>query len=115
MTINNTNQVLNVFLKDSNSQMCLLIDSSAKVLGQVDVGYVESVAVLSNGIVSMVEKFNQDMSFGKLKQLQIKTTEGIVFFQKVTDKNTLIVFTQENMNLILFLKRLEEVAIELNK
>lgn len=115
MTINDTNQVLNVFLKDTSSKMCLLLDNNSKVLGQVEINYADSVAVLSNGILSMVEKFSQDMSFGKLKQLQIKTTECVIFFQKVSDKSTLVVFIEENMNIILFLKRLDEVSIELNK
>ena len=115
MTINDTNIILNTFLKNTNSDMCLLIDGSSKVLGHVSVEYHESVAALSNAILSMIEKFTQDMSFGKLKQLQIKTSEGLVFFHKVNDKNTLVVFTRENLNLILFLKSLEEVSIDLNK
>ena len=68
---------------------------------------------MSNAILSMCDKFLEDVEKGSLKQVFLKTTTNIIVFNKITDTLALVVFSRLGTNLGLFLHKVEELAADL--
>lgn len=112
--MNEINQILNNFLIDTKSSSVLIINGKGKLITSLHIKYEDSVAVMSAAILSMSEKFLTDLDKGSLKQLFLKSTEGVVIANKITNSNFLIIFSKDGSNLGLLMRTTEELSNELS-
>lgn len=105
--------ILENFLKDSNSESVLVIDEKGKLEASVNVSNQESIGAMGAAIISMTAKFLDDLENGIMKQMFIKTTDSLVVFNKIDDNHALIAFSKDGKNLGLFLRSVEELALNL--
>lgn len=106
-------KMLENFLKDSNSESALVINENGKIESSLKVSNDDSVGAMSAAILSMINKFLDDLENGSMKQIFIKTTDSLVVFNKIDENNTLIVFSKDGKNLGLFLHSLDELVLNL--
>ncbi|MBP4138188.1 MULTISPECIES: roadblock/LC7 domain-containing protein [Flavobacterium] len=113
--MNDIKTVLNDFLINTKTTSALIFDVKGKLITSLDINYSDSVAAMSAAILSMCEKFLSDLEKGSLKQLYLKTTEGIVIGNKINTSNFIVVFSESSSNIGLLMHNTEELASELGK
>ncbi|WP_264553145.1 roadblock/LC7 domain-containing protein [Flavobacterium sp. N2038] len=113
--MNEITTTLNDFLVNTKSTAALILNGKGKLITSLHVDYSDSVAAMSAAILSMSEKFLIDLDKGALKQLFLKTSEGVVIGNKISGTNFVIAFTKEGSNLALLMRSTEELSAELSK
>lgn len=106
---------LNDFLVTTKSSAALIINGKGKLITSLHIDYADSVAAMSAAILSMSEKFLIDLDKGALKQLFLKTSEGVVIGNKISGTNFILAFSKDGSNLGLLMRSTDEVATELSK
>lgn len=106
---------LNNFLVTTKSSAALIINGKGKLITSLHIDYADSVAAMSAAILSMSEKFLIDLDKGALKQLFLKTSEGVVIGNKISGTNFILAFSKDGSNLGLLMRSTDEVATELSK
>lgn len=113
--MNEITTILNEFLIQTKSTSALISGTKGKLITALHLDYSDSVAAMSDAIVSMSEKFLTDLDKGALKQLYLKTTDGVAVMNKINNSHSIIVFSNDGSNLGLFLRNIDELATQLNK
>ncbi len=113
--MNEITTILNEFLIQTKSTSALISGVKGKLITSLHLDYGDSVATMSDAIVSMSEKFLTDLDKGSLKQLYLKTTDGVAVMNKINNSHSIIVFSSDGSNLGLFLRNIDELATQLNK
>lgn len=113
--MNEITTILNEFLIQTKSTSALISGVKGKLITSLHLDYSDSVATMSDAIVSMSEKFLSDLDKGALKQLYLKTTDGVAVANKINNSHSIIVFSNDGSNLGLFLRNIDELATQLNK
>lgn len=112
--MNEITTILNEFLIQTKSTSALISGAKGKLITSLHLDYSDSVSAMSDAIVSMSEKFLTDLDKGSLKQLYLKTTDGVAVMNKINNSHSIIVFSNEGSNLGLFLRNIDELATQLN-
>ena len=112
--MNEINSILNDFLINSKSTSALIINGKGKLITSLHIDYQDSVAVMSAAILSMSEKFLTDLDKGSLKQLYLKSTDGVVIGNKITNSNFVIIFSKAGSNLGLLMRTVDELSSDLS-
>ncbi|MCC9017498.1 MULTISPECIES: roadblock/LC7 domain-containing protein [Flavobacterium] len=113
--MNEITTTLNDFLLHTKSSAALIINGKGKLITSLHLDYADSIAAMSSAIVSMSDKLLLDLEKGSLKQLFLKTTEGVIIGNKISGTNFIITFSKDGSNLGLLLRSTEETAAELSK
>lgn len=113
--MNEIKTILNDFLINTKASSTLILDVKGKLITSLDINYSDSVAAMSAAIVSMCEKFVSDLEKGSLKQMYLKTTDGIVIGNKINNSKFIVVFADGPSNVGLLMHTTEELASELGK
>jgi predicted regulator of Ras-like GTPase activity (Roadblock/LC7/MglB family) len=113
--MNEITTTLNDFLVNTKSSAALILNGKGKLITSLHLDYADSVAAMSAAILSMSEKLLIDLDKGALKQLFLKTSEGVVIGNKISGTNFLIAFSRDGSNLGLLMRSTDEVALELSK
>lgn len=113
--MNEITSTLNDFLVTTKSTAALILNGKGKLITSLHIDYGDSVAAMSAAILSMSEKFLIDLEKGALKQLFLKTSDGVVIGNKISGTNFVIAFTKEGSNLALLMRSTEELSAELSK
>ncbi|WPO79823.1 roadblock/LC7 domain-containing protein [Flavobacterium sp. KACC 22761] len=113
--MNEITSALNNFLINTKSTSALILNGKGKMITSLHVDYGDSVAAMSAAILSMSEKFLTDLEKGPLKQLLLKTSDGVVVGNKISGTNFIIAFSKEGSNLALLMRSTEELSAELSK
>jgi predicted regulator of Ras-like GTPase activity (Roadblock/LC7/MglB family) len=113
--MNEINTLLNEFLIQTKSTSALILGAKGKLITSLHLDYSDSVAAMSDAILSMSDKFLTDLDKGLLKQLYLKTTDGVVVMNKINSSHSIIVFSNDGSNLGLFLRNIDELSIQLSK
>jgi len=113
--MNEITSTLNTFLTTTKSTSALILNGKGKLITSLHVDYGDSVAVMSAAILSMSEKFLSDLEKGSLKQLFLKTSEGVVIGNKINSSNFVIAFSKDGSNLGLLMRNTDELSTELGK
>ncbi len=108
-----TKVIIQEFLKETDSESALVMKVGGLIKLEVNVPHTDSVAAMSDAIISMTEKFLEDLERGVLKQLYMKTSESFVVFTKIDDENIVLVFKKSGVNLGMFLHQIDALAIKL--
>lgn len=107
--------ILNEFLIQTKSSSALISGAKGKLITSLHIDYSDSVAAMSDAILSMSDKFLTDLAKGALKQLYLKTTDGgVVVMNKINNSHSVIVFSNDGSNLGLFLRNIDELATKLS-
>jgi predicted regulator of Ras-like GTPase activity (Roadblock/LC7/MglB family) len=112
--MSNLPMFLEQFLKESNANAIIIHDSDGNLIESINVKYDDSIAAMSGAIVSMSQKFLEDLEDGLLKQAYLKTNKTVIVFNAIDAKKTVVVFAETATNLGLFLHKVEELAASLN-
>ncbi|KFF04823.1 roadblock/LC7 domain-containing protein [Flavobacterium reichenbachii] len=113
--MNEITTILNDFLVDTKSTSALITNGKGKLITSQNLDHGDSIAAMSAAILSMSEKFLIDLEKGALKQLYLKTSEGVVVGNKISGTNFLVAFSREGSNLALLMRSIEEVSSQLSK
>ncbi|MWB93526.1 roadblock/LC7 domain-containing protein [Flavobacterium sp. GA093] len=113
--MNEIKNTLSDFLINTKAASALILDGKGKLITSLDLEYGDSVAAMTAAILSMSEKLLDDLDKGILKQLFLKTTDGVIIGNKISKSNFLIIFSNDGSNLGLFMRTTEELANELSK
>ncbi|WP_456313498.1 roadblock/LC7 domain-containing protein [Pseudomonas shirazensis] len=113
--MNEITSALNDYLVTTKSTSALILNGKGKLITSLHLDYGDSIAAMSAAILSMSEKFVSDLEKGSLKQLFLKTTEGIVIGNKINSSNFVIAFTKDGTNLGLLMRNTDELSAELSK
>lgn len=113
--MNEITTTLNDYLTSTKSSAALIINGKGKLITSLHLDYGDSVAVMSAAILSMSEKFVADLDHGSLKQLFLKTTEGVIIGNKINSSNFIITFSKDGANLGLLMRTTDKIATELSK
>ncbi|KUJ61551.1 dynein regulation protein LC7 [Flavobacteriaceae bacterium CRH] len=113
--MNEITSTLNDYLVTTKSTSALILNGKGKLITSLHIDYGDSIAVMSAAILSMSEKFVSDLEKGTLKQLFLKTTEGVVIGNKINSSNFVIAFTKDGTNLGLLMRTTDELSAELGK
>jgi predicted regulator of Ras-like GTPase activity (Roadblock/LC7/MglB family) len=108
-----TEEIIQEFLKETDSESALVMKFGGLIRLEVNVPHTNSVAAMSDAIISMAEKFLEDLEKGTLKQLYMKTSNGYVVFTKIDDENVVLVFKKSGSNLGMFLHQIDALALKL--
>lgn len=108
-----TEVIIQEFLKETDSESALIMKVGGLIKLEVNVPHTNSVAAMSDAIVSMTEKFLEDLEKGTLKQLYMKTSEGFFVFTKIDEENLVLVFKKSGSNLGMFLHQIDALALKL--
>lgn len=109
-----TENILKEFLVQNNAETALITNYFGEVIVSVNVDHSDSIAAMSSAILSMCDKYLEDLEKDSLKQLMIKTTDGIIIFAKINDGKVLILNAKSGGNLGMFLHQSELLAKKLN-
>ncbi|QOG03412.1 roadblock/LC7 domain-containing protein [Flavobacterium sp. MDT1-60] len=113
--MNEITATLNDFLVTTKSTSALILNGKGKLITSLHLDYGDSVAAMSAAILSMSEKFLIDLDKGSLKQLYLKTSDGVVIGNKISGSNFIIAFSKEGSNLGLLMRSTDEVSIKLSQ
>jgi predicted regulator of Ras-like GTPase activity (Roadblock/LC7/MglB family) len=113
--MNEITTTLNDFLVNTKSSAALILNGKGKLITSLNIDYADSVAAMSAAILSMSEKLLIDLDKGALKQLFLKTSEGVFIGNKISGTNFIIAFSKDGSNLGLLMRSTDEVALELSK
>lgn len=117
-TLQNMNEIttiLNKFLVDTKASAALILNGKGKLITSLNLDYNDSIAAMSAAILSMSEKFLIDLEKGSLKQLYLKSSDGVVVGNKISGSNFVIAFSKEGSNLGLLMHSTDELSVELSK
>lgn len=117
-TLQNMNEIttiLNKFLVDTKASAALILNGKGKLITSLNLDYSDSIAAMSAAILSMSEKFLIDLEKGSLKQLYLKSSDGVVVGNKISGSNFVIAFSKEGSNLGLLMHSTDELSVELSK
>lgn len=117
-TLQNMNEIttiLNKFLIDTKASAALILNGKGKLITSLNLDYSDSIAAMSAAILSMSEKFLIDLEKGSLKQLYLKSSDGVVVGNKISGSNFVIAFSKEGSNLGLLMHSTDELSVELSK
>ena len=109
-----TQTLLQEFIAESKSDSVIVFDSSGKVILAENLNFEDSVAAMSNAIISMCNKFLSDLEKQELKQLITKTSDSIIVFTKINNEKTVAVFNNAASNFGIFLHQVDALAKKLN-
>ena len=112
--MNEINEILNDFLIDTKSSAVLILNGKGKLITSLHLDYQDSIAVMSAAILSMCEKLLSDLDKGTLKQLYLRSTEGVIIGNKITNSNFVIIFSKDGSNLGLLMRTVDELSTELS-
>ncbi|MEO6178086.1 MAG: roadblock/LC7 domain-containing protein [Flavobacterium circumlabens] len=113
--MNEITTILNDFLVNTKSTSALILNGKGKLITSLHLDYGDSVAAMSAAILSMSEKFLADLDKGSLKQLFLKTADGVVIGNKISGSNFVVAFSKDGSNLGLLMRTTEELSTELSK
>jgi predicted regulator of Ras-like GTPase activity (Roadblock/LC7/MglB family) len=113
--MNEITTILNDFLVNTKSTSALILNGKGKLITSLHLDYGDSVAAMSAAILSMSEKFLSDLDKGSLKQLFLKTAEGVVIGNKISGSNFVVAFSKDGSNLGLLMRTTDELSNELSK
>ncbi|MCD0464664.1 roadblock/LC7 domain-containing protein [Flavobacterium sp. ENC] len=113
--MNEITTILNDFLVNTKSTSALIVNGKGKLITSLHIDYGDSVAAMSAAILSMSEKFLSDLDKGSLKQLFLKTAEGVVIGNKISGSNFVVAFSKDGSNLGLLMRTTDELSTELSK
>ncbi|SMO65771.1 Predicted regulator of Ras-like GTPase activity, Roadblock/LC7/MglB family [Flavobacterium nitrogenifigens] len=113
--MNEITTTLNDFLVSTKSTAALILNGKGKLITSLNLDYGDSIAAMSAAILSMSEKFLIDLEKGSLKQLYLKSAEGVIVGNKISGSNFIVAFSKEGSNLALLMRSTEEVSVELSK
>ncbi|MCV9927790.1 roadblock/LC7 domain-containing protein [Flavobacterium sp. LS1R49] len=113
--MNEITTILNEFLIQTKSTSALISGTKGKLISSLHLDYSDSVAAMSDAILSMSDKFLTDLDKGLLKQLYLKTTDGVAVINKINNSHSVIVFSNDGSNLGLFLRNIDELSTQLSK
>ncbi|RUT69824.1 roadblock/LC7 domain-containing protein [Flavobacterium cupreum] len=113
--MNEITTILNDFLVNTKSTSALILNGKGKLITSLHIDYGDSVAAMSAAILSMSEKFLSDLDKGSLKQLFLKTTEGVVIGNKISGSHFVVAFSKDGSNLGLLMRTTDELSTELSK
>jgi len=113
--MNEITTILNDFLVSTKSTAALILNGKGKLITSLNLDYGDSIAAMSAAILSMSEKFLIDLEKGSLKQLYLKSSEGVIVGNKISGSNFIVAFSKEGSNLALLMRSTEEVSSELSK
>lgn len=109
------NLILQDFIDDTKDYGALVINSKGEVMNVISIENDNSVAAMSAAILSMCNKFIEDLEKGLLKFMVLRTTEGRVVMYKVNIEKTLIAFTKNDVSIGFLLLNIEQTAVKLQK
>ncbi|QSW87144.1 MULTISPECIES: roadblock/LC7 domain-containing protein [Flavobacterium] len=113
--MNEITTILNTFLVDTKASAALILNGKGKLITSLNLDYGDSIAAMSAAILSMSEKFLVDLEKGSLKQLYLKSSDGVVVGNKISGSNFVIAFSREGSNLGLLMHSTDELSAELSK
>jgi predicted regulator of Ras-like GTPase activity (Roadblock/LC7/MglB family) len=113
--MNEITSTLNDFLVDTKATAALILNGKGKLITSLHLDYGDSIAAMSAAILSMSEKFLIDLDKGSLKQLYLKSSDGVVIGNKISGSNFIVAFSRDGSNLGLLMRSTDEVATELSK
>ena len=108
-----TEDILKDFLKENNAEFALIINYSGSVVTSVNVDNDDSIAAMSSAIISMCNKYLEDLEKDSLKQMIIKTNDSILIFAKIDDEKVVVVAAKTGINLGMILHQSELLAKKL--
>lgn len=82
--MNEITTTLNDFLVSTKSTAALILNGKGKLITSLNLDYGDSIAAMSAAILSMSEKFLIDLEKGSLKQLYLKSAEGVIVGNKIS-------------------------------
>ncbi len=94
--------LLKDFANELNCEHLLFCNIETKKYKAIDLKNEAIVTEMSVFLLDILDKYTQDMQFEKTEQIQIKTKAGYLFFYKVKEKHSLLIFTKKVQNLALF-------------
>lgn len=101
------------FLIASKSNGVILFDKIGKLHTSMYVDYADSITLLSHSIKTMCEKFVLNTNWGQFENLHVKSSEGLIIFNKLDDNYNLVVFSKQNTNLALLLNEIEKLKSDI--
>ena len=113
--MNEITTILNDFLVNTKSTSALILNGKGKLITSLHLDYGDSVAAMSAAILSMSEKFLADLDKGSLKQLFLRTADGVVIGNKISGSNFVVAFSKDGSNLGLLMRTTDELSTELSK
>lgn len=113
--MNEITTILNTFLVDTKASAALILNGKGKLITSLNLDYGDSIAAMSAAILSMSEKFLVDLEKGSLKQLYLKSSDGVIVGNKISGSNFVIAFSREGSNLGLLMHSTDELSAELSK
>lgn len=108
-----TEDILKNFLKENSADFALVINYSGSLLTSVNVDNDDSIAAMSAAIISMSNKYLEDLEKDSLKQMVIKTASSIVIFAKIDDEKVVVIAANISANLGMILHQSELLAKKL--
>lgn len=111
--MNEITTLLNNFLVKSNSSAALVVDAKGKLVTSVEVEFADCIGAMSAAIASMSEKFLEDLTKSPLKQIYLKSGNGLVIGNKINSSKFLFGFAPDGSNLALLMRLSDETAGEL--
>jgi predicted regulator of Ras-like GTPase activity (Roadblock/LC7/MglB family) len=69
---------------------------------------------MSAAILSMCDKYLEDLEKSPVKQLMIKTNDSIIVFSKIDTEKVIVVLANSGINLGMFMHQLELLAKKFN-
>lgn len=104
------NQKIINFVNETKSEAALVFNNGGSLKFSENFSHEDSVAAMSDAILSMCDKFLADIEKGNLKQAFLKTTTHVIVFNKIDDKSALVVTIGIGTNLGMFFHKVEELA-----
>ena len=109
-----THSLLQEFIAESKSDSVVVFDAFGKVIQSENLGFEDSIAAMSNAIISMCNKFLSDLEKQELKQLITKTSDSTIVFTKINSEKSVVVFNNAATNFGMFLHQVDELTKKLN-
>lgn len=69
---------------------------------------------MSAAILSMIQKLLTDLEKGSLKQLYLRSEDGVIIANKITNSNFVIIFSRDGSNLGLLMRKADELSTQLS-
>ncbi len=106
--------LINNFILENNADGALITNYFGEVILSINIEHNDSIAAMSSAILSMCDKFLEDLEKDSLNQMIIKTNNGTIIFAKINESKALVVFGKSGINLGMFLHQTELLAKKLN-
>lgn len=106
--------LINNFLLENSADGALITNYFGEVILSINIDYNDSIAAMSSAILSMCDKFLNDLEKDSLKQMIVKTNNATIIFAKINESKALVVFGKSGINLGIFLRQAELLAKKLN-